>query len=75
MREDALPPQLPLVAGLHDIGYDGDQALQEQVKEQDGPCTSYKAIKYQKNFASDSGWGGHAKPWKTKQKGFKKINL
>lgn len=70
VREDPFPPQLSLMAGLHDIGYDSDQALQEQVKEQDGPCTSYKAIKYKKNFASNGGWGGHAKPWKIKQKGF-----
>lgn len=60
------------MAGLHDIGYDCDQALQEQVKEQNGPCTSYKAIKYQKNFASNGGWGGHAKPWKKKQNSWKK---
>ena len=56
------PPGLPLVARFHDAGDDGDQALQEEVEEQDGAGAPEEAIEDQKDFSFYCGWSRHPKP-------------
>lgn len=57
-------PQLPLVTPAHDVGQHRDDALQEQVEEEDCSCTAKESIEYQKDLTCDRDGSGHAKAWR-----------